>query len=1057
MEDTALRANAHRGKLEELKNLLSSRELDELNAIDNDFKASRDIAAKNERAVRYCEEISREGRLLDVKASIIYHLINFHCGPEALVFASEAGGDLKKRVKAWEKRPPCLQKLYNHWGKDVVEHCGLMDASYETLRHASSACMRNEDWDKDACPKLNWISLCLGQKEKLGTQHFKHLAKWVGHGDYTVGDQIARYGPLPEGHRYDRYGLRIPEPFGHSQRPCGAPSPVPSKSTQHVVNTPHGSCQTLEQSSSELIEAGSSQQQTRTASQDSPVPSGPLESSCRPSEQSSSELLNVDFDHRQTVRMPCLRARQPRDQTNVTESLPSANLANTGKAMTSKKRKRSIGSQSGRNKRQTRSCQSTSVGQARNRDPESWIKFEWSPLTFADDCVTNVLLDPVCESAKYGPSFQPIASVDIQPQTEITGTIASWIIATRQVEGLDSPRSDRFHDHVDLYLDALSPDCAFTFRTRRYAQQRKEEWCIVASKRIERGSDVKHLSGTRVTLPDNTEEPPNKLGRITWPDGTEDVVIGPVRFLGHACKRTHNAELVKCEDTIVVTALRSIGEDEEITISYGEHFFNGGDLVCACTTCCRQAHDACQDWQPRYWPPHDKGHEPASHATDQHLQVRDHTHETPVQFVLNLAINSAEIRTAALTSLDRQRKIDDTFQAHDATQLHYLLSLSREPKTMGWEGDLAGECELIVMDRTQLRSIPSKPAVVRNYGIPDPRLRTMETFARALLKALGSTIETHRKSLDVQLKSAKNKKQGQKGISSLRRWTIEEFVKHMTSSPLTSTHIVNVLDIGASFLSNADSWRPEALCRDDLLTEIRGRLQQSGKRGQAFEMKQTWFLAADPGANSILHIDSHGFWTFLLDLVESVIIVFCTMGDERGKEKIHEYMRIWDSSPPDTNTIVSSTMKEQLRWVRLEPGQLWVMPASTPHAVIRGARTLIFGGHFIPMRMLPEWLTSVEDSLRHYDSTNEDPAQLLTYISHACDAVAQRQEMQEVEELGGTEQVEKFWLKLTSLLRTPATELFDTFYSANVVRKRWNKWSKEMSETWKHRLNSGDV
>ena len=188
------------------------------------------------------------------------------------------------------------------------------------------------------------------------------------------------------------------------------------------------------------------------------------------------------------------------------------------------------------------------------------------------------------------------------------------------------------------------------------------------------------------------------------PCGTLYDLLGPPRILNHACEPNARVKEVTGEH-VAITALREIQMNEEVTIYYGKNSFGRANKTCSCATHRPLPVDSLTH-QRLFWPPHNKGHEPARHPTDQHLRGRNHAHETPVQSAPNLASNSAEIRTSALTSLDRQRKNDDTFQGRDATQLHYLLSLSSEPEIMGWKGDPADACELIVMDKTQFLSVP---------------------------------------------------------------------------------------------------------------------------------------------------------------------------------------------------------------------------------------------------------------------------------------------------------------------------------------------------------------
>ena len=68
---------------------------------------------------------------------------------------------------------------------------------------------------------------------------------------------------------------------------------------------------------------------------------------------------------------------------------------------------------------------------------------------------------------------------------------------------------------------------------------------------------------------------------------SERVMLGPASFINHACKP--NADWVVqgewSKTTLVVKTIRPIKKGEEITLSYGKHFFGVENKDCGCTDC----------------------------------------------------------------------------------------------------------------------------------------------------------------------------------------------------------------------------------------------------------------------------------------------------------------------------------------------------------------------------------------------------------------------------------------------------------------------------------------
>ncbi|OXU22685.1 hypothetical protein TSAR_009762, partial [Trichomalopsis sarcophagae] len=59
--------------------------------------------------------------------------------------------------------------------------------------------------------------------------------------------------------------------------------------------------------------------------------------------------------------------------------------------------------------------------------------------------------------------------------------------------------------------------------------------------------------------------------------------LGPAAFINHECKPNSKLYIMKDNNEICVQAIRDIHEGEEITITYGENYFDDGE--CECRTC----------------------------------------------------------------------------------------------------------------------------------------------------------------------------------------------------------------------------------------------------------------------------------------------------------------------------------------------------------------------------------------------------------------------------------------------------------------------------------------
>jgi hypothetical protein len=208
-------------------------------------------------------------------------------------------------------------------------------------------------------------------------------------------------------------------------------------------------------------------------------------------------------------------------------------------------------------------------------------------LLLADDCVTDILLDDICKTRKYTSSFQPTGSVQIPllfggASGEALAAISSLIIQVRNHHKLQSPALHLLCMQLTLYYDMLSSDCSFVLATTRQNSQH-EEWCVVAKRTIEKGTQIKYLKGANATITSAIEGGYSSLGRIDGVGGKRFTTAGTVRFCDHNCEP--NARLLVKDDFTVVIALQNIEQGEEITVYYADDFLGEGNQNCSCATC----------------------------------------------------------------------------------------------------------------------------------------------------------------------------------------------------------------------------------------------------------------------------------------------------------------------------------------------------------------------------------------------------------------------------------------------------------------------------------------
>jgi [histone H4]-N-methyl-L-lysine20 N-methyltransferase len=143
-----------------------------------------------------------------------------------------------------------------------------------------------------------------------------------------------------------------------------------------------------------------------------------------------------------------------------------------------------------------------------------------------------------------------------------------------------------FRDQLELYVKTNLSDCFFEINTITHYSNTPEA-CVTARKFIKKGV-IKYLCGILILLTEEEEQTLAATSRdfsivIFSRKKFSFLFLGPGRFVNHNCEA--NAKLSPTEDGMQAVAIRYIDVGEEITVSYGSHYFGENNCECLCATC----------------------------------------------------------------------------------------------------------------------------------------------------------------------------------------------------------------------------------------------------------------------------------------------------------------------------------------------------------------------------------------------------------------------------------------------------------------------------------------
>ena len=150
-------------------------------------------------------------------------------------------------------------------------------------------------------------------------------------------------------------------------------------------------------------------------------------------------------------------------------------------------------------------------------------------------------------------------------------------------------KQEDFRRHMRKYINIWLPDCPWEVSTTNRYTIVTQEASAIARRLITKGETIKYLCGNLVAMTAEEEKDLDLTRRdfsivMSSRKKTPSLFLGPARFANHDCNA--NARLVtRGSEGMQVVAVRNIGIDEEITVTYGEDYFGIGNCECLCQTC----------------------------------------------------------------------------------------------------------------------------------------------------------------------------------------------------------------------------------------------------------------------------------------------------------------------------------------------------------------------------------------------------------------------------------------------------------------------------------------
>ncbi|KAI8867730.1 SET domain-containing protein, partial [Ramicandelaber brevisporus] len=147
--------------------------------------------------------------------------------------------------------------------------------------------------------------------------------------------------------------------------------------------------------------------------------------------------------------------------------------------------------------------------------------------------------------------------------------------------------------HAARYLAMYRLDAGFEVReTARYAAKTAPKFVdarVVSLQDWQSGEIISHCSGRLAPISSEDLQDFTRAGAdfsVLWWERHSSMclLLGPARFVNHDCSPNTRFRQLENGD-LAFQAIRKIHVGEEITTSYGPHYFGQNNESCACNTC----------------------------------------------------------------------------------------------------------------------------------------------------------------------------------------------------------------------------------------------------------------------------------------------------------------------------------------------------------------------------------------------------------------------------------------------------------------------------------------
>ncbi|OCK82883.1 hypothetical protein K432DRAFT_415021 [Lepidopterella palustris CBS 459.81] len=228
-------------------------------------------------------------------------------------------------------------------------------------------------------------------------------------------------------------------------------------------------------------------------------------------------------------------------------------------------------------------------------------------LASYDDLITDALVDRVYfwttirknrarYSASRGIHEEEIADI-LRKSVIVEKDAAKAVEQLLELSGLRNylnrlstkDEKEHFQRHLRKYVNMYMPDCPFEVTTTNRYTIDTHEASVTARKDIQKGEEIKYLTGIQVAMTKEQEEDLDLSRRdfsivVSSRKKTRSLFLGPARFANHDCDA--NAKLsTKGAHGMQIVSVKNIEVGEEITVSYGEDYFGEDNEECLCASC----------------------------------------------------------------------------------------------------------------------------------------------------------------------------------------------------------------------------------------------------------------------------------------------------------------------------------------------------------------------------------------------------------------------------------------------------------------------------------------